>query len=168
MGSLKRQAAESSERLEIKNCMPLWCKAHLEVEMPKTFHFRSGSSFHEEVCAVGARQSRKYESTKHFCFGPSSVVVKLRHGKSAPRCDAKHISKSNCTRHCRLRALLEVEVFKKYTPLWRKAHLTSWRPQNTVFEAIIRCRARAHLCGAKHMSKSKCEEHTTFGPLVVD
>ena len=30
----------------------------------------------------------------------------------------------------------------------------------------LRCRKSARRCGAKHMSKSKCTEHTRFGPLL--
>ena len=30
----------------------------------------------------------------------------------------------------------------------------------------LRCRKSARLCGAKHMSKSKCTKHTVFGPLL--
>ena len=42
--------------------------------------------------------------------------------KSARRCcGAKHISKSKCTKHTRVGALLEVEMSKKCTALWRKA-----------------------------------------------
>ena len=40
---------------------------------------------------------------------------------SARRCG--HISKSKCTRHTMLGPLLEVEMSKKCTPLWREAHL---------------------------------------------
>ena len=47
---------------------------------------------------------------------------KLRCGKSARRCGAKHISKSKCTKHTMLGPLLEVEMSKKCTPLWREAH----------------------------------------------
>ena len=35
---------------------------------------------------------------------------------------AKHISKSKCTKHTILGPLLEVEMSKKCTPLWREAH----------------------------------------------
>ena len=35
---------------------------------------------------------------------------------------AKHISKSKCTKHTRFGPLLEVEMSKKCTPLWRVAH----------------------------------------------
>ena len=51
---------------------------------------------------------------------------KLRCRKSARRCGAKHISKSECTskctKHTRFGPLLEVEMSKKCTPLWREAH----------------------------------------------
>ena len=46
----------------------------------------------------------------------------LRCRKSARRCGAKRISKSKCTRHTTFGPLLEVEMSKKCTPLWREAH----------------------------------------------
>ena len=42
--------------------------------------------------------------------------------KIARRCGAKHISKSKCTKHTTFGPLLEVEMLKKCTPLWREAH----------------------------------------------
>ena len=47
---------------------------------------------------------------------------KLRCRKSARRCGAKHISKSKCTKHYMFAPLLEVQMSKKCTPLWREAH----------------------------------------------
>ena len=41
--------------------------------------------------------------------------------KIARHCGAKHISKTKCTKHTRSGALLEVEMSKKCTPLWREA-----------------------------------------------
>ena len=52
-------------------------------------------------------------------LGPLLEVKML---KSARRCGAKHISKSKCTKHTRSGPLLEVEMSKKCTPLWREAH----------------------------------------------
>jgi len=46
---------------------------------------------------------------------------KLRCWKSARCCGAKHVSKSKCTKHTRSGPLLEVEMLKKCTLLWRKA-----------------------------------------------
>ena len=42
--------------------------------------------------------------------------------KIARRCGAKHISKSECTKHTSFGPLLEVQMSKKVTPLWREAH----------------------------------------------
>ena len=46
----------------------------------------------------------------------------LRCRKSARRCGAKHILKSKCTKHTSFGPLLEVEMSKKCTSLWREAH----------------------------------------------
>ena len=43
------------------------------------------------------------------------------HAAVARRC-AKHMSKSKCTKHSRFGPLLEVEMSKECTPLWREAH----------------------------------------------
>ena len=48
---------------------------------------------------------------------------RFRCRKSARCCGAKHISKSKCTKHTSSGPLLEVEMSKKCTPLWREAHL---------------------------------------------
>ena len=46
----------------------------------------------------------------------------LRRRKSARRCGAKQVSKSKCTKHTMVGALLSAEMSKKCTPLWREAH----------------------------------------------
>ena len=80
----------------------------------------AGQRRDEIVHAVVARstfRSQNVQSTPapdHFC--------QLRCRKSARRCGAKHISKSKCTKHTRFGPLLEVEMSKKCTPLWREAH----------------------------------------------
>ena len=61
---------------------------------------------------------------------------KLRCWKSARRCGAKHIFKSKCTKHTRFGPLVEVEMSKKCTPLWREAHfqvksVKNWRSRTT-------------------------------------
>ena len=52
----------------------------------------------------------------------SSHFWKLRCRKSARRCGAQHMSNSKCTKHLSFKPLLEVEMSKKCTPLWREAH----------------------------------------------
>ena len=94
---------------------------------------------------------------------------KLRCRKSARRCGAKHISKSKCTKHTRFGPLLEVEMSKKCTPLWREAHFqVKMYKTHHVSDHFwkLRCRKSARRCGAKHISKSKCTKHTMYGPLL--
>ena len=43
----------------------------------------------------------------------------MRDEKIARRCGAKHISKPKCTKHLSFGPLLEVEMSKKCTLLWR-------------------------------------------------
>ena len=120
----------------MKNCTPLWREAHFEVKMYKT-------------------------------TSASDRFWKLRCRKSARRCGAKHISKSKCTKHTIVGPLLEVAMSKKCTPLWREAHfqVKMCRPFSDHFWKL-RCRKSARRCGAKHISKSKCTKHLSFGPLL--
>ena len=123
VGSLKRQVPSQLARWEMKNCTPLWREAHFEVKMHKTPQRRTtfGSWDVEKVHAVVARStfpSQNVQNTRG-----SDHFWKLRCRKSARRCGAKHISKSKCTKHLSVGRLLEVEMSKKCTPLWREAHL---------------------------------------------
>ena len=80
----------------------------------------SGQMRDEKLHAVVARstfRSQNVQSTP----GPD-YFWKLRCRKSARCCGAKHILKSKCTKHTRSGPLLEVEMSKKCTPLWREAH----------------------------------------------
>ena len=105
-----------------KKCTPLWREAHFQVKMYKTLHVRAtfGSSDVEKVHALVARSTFRSQNVKNT--RGSDNFWKLRCRKSARRCGAKHISKSKCTKHTILGPLLEVEMSKKCTPLWREAH----------------------------------------------
>ena len=105
-----------------KKCTPLWREAHFEVNMHKTHQVRTtfGSWDVEKVHAVVARSTFRSQNAQNTP-GPDHFW-KLRCRKSARRCGAKHISKSKCTKHTRFGPLLEVEMSKKCTPLWREAH----------------------------------------------
>ena len=95
----------------------------------------AGQMRDEKLRAVLARStflSQNAQSTP----GPDHFW-KLWWLNSARRCGAKHMSKSKCTKHTRFGPLLEVEMMKKCTPLWREAHL-----------------------------EVKCTKHTRFGPLL--
>ena len=95
---------------------------HISKSKHKTPQRRTafGSSDVEKVHAVVARstfRSQHVQDTRG-----SDHFWKLRCRKSARRCGAKHISKSKCTKHTIVGPLLEVQMSKKCTPLWREAH----------------------------------------------
>ena len=80
----------------------------------------SGQMRDEKLHAIVARStfpSQNVQSTPG-----SDHFFKLSCRKSVRRCGAKHNFKSKCTKHVRYRPLLEVEMSKKCTPLWRQAH----------------------------------------------
>ena len=81
----------------------------------------SGQMRDEKLHAVVARSTIPSEQVKKKNSHPEPFW-KLSCRKSARRCGAKHISKSKCTRDTILGPLLEVEMWKKWTPLWREAH----------------------------------------------
>ena len=74
----------------------------------------------EKLHAVVARSTFPSQNVQNTS-GPDHFW-RLRCRKSARRCGAKHISKSKCTKHLSVGPLLEVEMSKKCTPLWREAH----------------------------------------------
>ena len=80
----------------------------------------SGQMRDEKLHAVVARSTFSSQNVQSTPF--SDHFWKLSCRKSACRCGAKHIFKSKCTKHTILGPLLEVELSKKCTPLWREAY----------------------------------------------
>ena len=81
--------------------------------------------FWELRCRKNARRCGAKHMSKSKCTRKttrSDHFWKLRCRKSARGCGAKHISKSTCAKHTMLGPPLEVEMFKKCTPLWREDH----------------------------------------------
>ena len=74
----------------------------------------------EKLHAVVARSTFASQNVQNT--GGSDHFWKLQCRKSARRCGAKHISKSKGVKHLSSGPLLEVEMSKKCTPLWREAH----------------------------------------------
>ena len=131
-----------------KKCTSLWHEAHFQAKMYKTHHVRT--TFWKLRCWKSARRCGAKHISKSKCtttFGtwdvekvhavmarstfPSQNVQntlrsdhfwKLRCRKIARRCGAKHILKWTCTKHTSFGRVLEVEMSKKCTPLWREAH----------------------------------------------
>ena len=136
VGSLKRRVRSQLARWEMKNCTPLWREAHFQVKMYKAHHSRTtfGSWDVEKVHAVVARSTFPSQNAQNT--SASDHFWKLRCRKSARRCGAKHISKSKVLKTDGLGPLLEVEMSKKCTPLWREAHfqvksVKNWRSRTT-------------------------------------
>ena len=143
-----------------KKCTPLWREAPFQVKTYKAPQPRTafGSCDVEEAHAVVARStfpSQNVQSTPapdHFW--------KLRCRKSARRCGAKHISKSKCTKHHMFAPLLEVQMSKKCTLLWREAHfevkmLKTPRVRTTLGGSDVASRGRRKgLCTLSKVSKT--------------
>ena len=161
VGSLKRRVRSQLARWEMKNCTPLWREAHFQVKMYKTHHSRTtfGSWDVEKVHAVVARSTFPSQNVQNT--SASDHFWKLRCRKSARRCGAKHISKSKVLKTDGLGPLLEVEMSKKCTPLWREAHFQVKSVKTDGLGPLLevqlskKCRKSARRCGAKHISKSK-------------
>ena len=122
VGSLKRRVRSQLARWEMKNCTPLWREADFEVKMYKTHQLRTtfGSWDVEKVHAVVARSTFWSQNVQNT--PGSDHFWQLRCRKSARRCGAKRILKSTCTKDTIFGPLLDVDMSKKCTPLWREAH----------------------------------------------
>ena len=85
-------------------------------------------------------------------------------------CGAKHISKSKCTKHTRLGPLLEVEMSKKCTPLWREAHFQvrmykSHQVRTTFGSWDVE---KVHAVVARStLPSQKCKETMVFEPFLT-
>ena len=108
-----------------------------QIKMYKIHHCRTtfGSCDVEKVHAVVVRSTCPSQNVQNTPC--SDHFWKLRCRKSARRCGAKHISKSKCTKHTMLGPLLEVQMSKKFTPLWREAHFEIKMYQTLGFRTIF-------------------------------
>ena len=117
----------------------------------------SGQMRDEKLHAVVARS--KFRSQNVQSTPAPDHFRKLICRKSARRCGAKHISKSTCTKHHMFAPLLEVEMLKRCTPLWREAHFEvksakNWRVRSTFGRSDVVLRGRQKgLCTLSKVSK---------------
>ena len=173
VGSLKRRVRSQLATGAMKNCTPLWREAHFQVKSYKTPQLQTtfGSWDVEKVRAVVARSTFPSRNVQNTPW--SDHFWKLRCRKSARRCGAKHILKSKCTKHLSSGPLLEVEMSKKCTPLWREAHfqvksVKNWRSRTTfgswdvekvhavVAGSTFRSQNVQNTRGSDHFWKSRC------------
>ena len=117
----------------------------------------SGQMRDEKLHAVVGRS--KFRSQNVQNTPAPDHFRKLICRKSARRCGAKHISKLTCTKHHMFAPLLEVEMLKKCTPLWREAHFEvksakNWRARSTFGRSDVVLRGRQKgLCTLSKVSK---------------
>ena len=79
---------------------------------------------------------------------------KLRCRKSARRCGAKQISKPKCRKRTRCGPLLEVEMSKKCTPLWREAHFeVKMYKTHQVLGPLLEVQMSLRVAGARDWAK---------------
>ena len=137
VGLLKRRARSRVVRGEVKNCTPLWRKAHSEVKMYKTWRVRSTScrSDVEKLYAPVAKSTFGSENAQnttcldHFCCAD----VEKMHAAVA-------------------KSIFGSENAQNMTGL--DHFCTCW------------CWKNARGCGEKHIWKWKCTKHDGFGPLL--
>ena len=111
---------------EIKNCTPLWRKAHFEVKMYKTRQVRSTfwSSDVEKLHAAVARSTFRSQNVKKLRVSGALFEV-LMSKNCTPLWRKAHLASQNVKKLRIFGALFEVLMSKNCTPLWRKAHLAS-------------------------------------------
>ena len=116
----KEDAGARKGRKVAKHCaFPMICgSGRLKSRLAKAAGAEpAGQMRGEKLHAVVARST--FASQKVQCTPTPEHFWKLICPKSARRCGAKHVSKSKCAKHTMFGALLEVEMSKKCTPLWR-------------------------------------------------
>ena len=122
--NLAKAAGESQlARWEIKNCTPLWREAHFQVKMYKAHHSQTTfGSWAVEKEHISKSNVQNTPASDHFW--------KLS-------CRKRAHFQAKCTKHASIGPLLEVEMSKKCTPMWREAHF-----------------------------QVKCTKHASIGPLL--
>ena len=148
----KLRCRKSARRCGGKHISKSKCTKHL------SFRALFKSCDVEKVHAVVARSTFRSQNLQNT--PGSDHFWKLRWRKSARRCGAKHISKSKCTKQTRFGPLLEVEMSKKCTPLWREAHFEvksakNWLVRSTFGRSDLLSRGRRKgLCTLSKVSKT--------------
>ena len=126
----------------------------------------SGQMRDEKLHAVVARSTFRSQNVQNTPC--SDHFWKLRCRKSARRCGAKYISKSKCTKHLSVGPLLEVEMSKKCTPLWREVHfevkMYKTHHARTTLEVEMSKKCTPLWCEVHF--KVKCTKKLSLGPLL--
>ena len=141
-GSLKRRVRSQLARWEMKNCTPLWREAHLQVKMYKN------TSASDHFWKLRCR--KKLHAVVAWSTFPSQ----------------------NVTKHTILGRLLEVQMSKKCTPLWREAHFQVKMRKTHHSRTTFGGSEVYAVVARRYISKSKMykthHSRTTFGGSDVE
>ena len=114
----------------------------------------------------GAKHISKSKCTKHTSFGPLLLVEMSK--KCTPLWREAHFEVKMYKTH-QLRTTFGSWDVQKVHAVVARSTFPSQNVQSTPASDHfwkLRCRKSARRCGAKHISKSKCTKHTSFGPLL--
>ena len=162
VGLLQRRVRSHVVSGEIKNCTPLWRKAHLQVKVRKTPQSRTyfGISDVQKWHAAVARSTFASQNVQNMTcldhFG-TFWCWKIVRG-----CGEKHICKSKCTKPVSSEALFCSSAVEKTHAAVAKSICGNENVQNMrCLEHFckFRCRKMARRCGETHMCKWKCTKH---------
>ena len=123
--SLKRRVRSQLARWEIKNCTPLWREAHFQVKMYKARQRRTTfGSWDVERCTPLWREAhfqiKMYKAHQLRTTFGSWDVEKVDADLARSTFPSQNVQDKG------FGPLLEVEMSKKCTPLWRETHDLFW------------------------------------------
>ena len=170
VGLLKRRVRRSVLRGEIKNCTPLWRKAHLQVKMYKTPHVWTtfGSSDVEKLHATVAKSTFGSENVKKLTI--RDYFWKFRCWKIVRRCGEKPHSEVKMLKNWGSGTTFWSSDVQKLYAAVAKNTFASQNVQNMMcldHFGTFWCWKIAWRCGETHICKSKCAKHDGFGALFV-
>ena len=137
VGSLNRRVRSQLARWEMKKCTPLWREAHFQVKMHKAHHSRT---------TFGSWDVEKVHAVV------ARSTFRSQNVQSTPGSD--HFWKLWC---------------RKVHTVVARSTFPSQNVQSTPLSDHfwkLWCRKSARRCSAKHISKSKCTKHLSYGPLL--
>ena len=138
----------------MKNCTPLWRKAHSQVKMSKPHHSRTTCRKSARRC--GAKHISKSKCTKHTSSGPLLAVEISK--KCTPLWREAHFEVKMYKAHHVRTTFGSSDVEKVHAVVARSTFRSQnvKNPRGSDHFWRFRCRKSVRRCGAKYMSKSKC------------
>ena len=168
VGLLKRRVRSHVVSGEIKNCTPLWRKAHFEAKMYKTRQFRSTfwSSDVENMYAAVAKTTLGSENVKKLTIRDHFEVQMSKN--CMPLWRKAHLEVKMHKTWCVWTTFVRADVEKMHAAV-AKGTFGSQNLQNmTCLDHFWTCWCwkNARGCGERHIWKWKCWKTVVFGALL--